>query len=159
MGKTRGPYKAEFEAGAKVRILDLQGLRLFRDTWTLHHPLLPDQFDHAGRVVEIISCSFYHGGDELYRLRGVPGLWHEQCLTRAIILERDMVVLTVALPERKLHVGDVGTVVNLYPDGLAYEVEFSMMHGGERFALVTLSASQVRPLSSRDLFHVRELSA
>lgn len=23
---------------------------------------------------------YYHGGDELYWLKGVPGVWHEQCL-------------------------------------------------------------------------------
>lgn len=27
------------------------------------------------------SVTFYHGGDELYELKGVPGLWHEACLT------------------------------------------------------------------------------
>lgn len=27
------------------------------------------------------TVGFYHGGDELYGLEGVPGLWHKQCLT------------------------------------------------------------------------------
>jgi hypothetical protein len=30
-----------------------------------------------GRVKEV---SFYHGGDQLYILENLPGIWHEQCL-------------------------------------------------------------------------------
>jgi hypothetical protein len=26
------------------------------------------------------EVGFYHGGDVLYQLRGVPGTWHECCL-------------------------------------------------------------------------------
>ena len=26
------------------------------------------------------GVAFYHGGDPLYKLAGIPGLWHEQCL-------------------------------------------------------------------------------
>jgi hypothetical protein len=76
-----------------------------------------------------------------------------------MISEHDMVVLTASLPQPKLQAGDVGTVVHVYRDGEAYEVEFSPMQGGPPFALVTVTAGQVRPLGNRDLFHVRELAA
>jgi len=76
-----------------------------------------------------------------------------------MVCEHDMVVLTVSLPDEKLQAGDVGTVVHVYQQGQAYEVEFSTMRGGPPFALVTVEADQIRPLSNRDLFHVRELAA
>jgi hypothetical protein len=76
-----------------------------------------------------------------------------------MISEHHMVVLTASLPEQKLQAGDFGTVVHLYPNREAYEIEFSMVQGGASFAIVTIPASQVRPLSGRDLFHVRELAA
>ena len=76
-----------------------------------------------------------------------------------MISEHDMVVLTESLPQLKLQAGDVGTVVHVYREGEAYEVEFSTMQGGPPFALVTVSAVQVRPIGNRDLFHVRELAA
>lgn len=30
------------------------------------------------------EIGYYHGGDELYWLKGVPGVWHERCLKAAI---------------------------------------------------------------------------
>jgi hypothetical protein len=76
-----------------------------------------------------------------------------------MVSEHDMVVLMVSLPQEKLQAGDVGTVVHVYKQGQAYEVEFSTMSSGHFFALVTLEADKVRPLSDRDLFHVRQLAA
>jgi hypothetical protein len=29
---------------------------------------------------KIKSVGFYHGGDVLYEIEGVPGIWHERCL-------------------------------------------------------------------------------
>lgn len=29
------------------------------------------------------KVGFYHGGDPLYKLDGVPGVWHEECLEAA----------------------------------------------------------------------------
>jgi hypothetical protein len=42
----------------------------------------------VGAIVLSISWSDkrqagHHGGDELYKLKGVPGIWHEQCLEEA----------------------------------------------------------------------------
>jgi len=63
-----------------VRIAGRADLENFLQTWKLHHPLEPGQLEYAGQVAEVQSVSFYHGGDELYQLQGVPGIWHEQCL-------------------------------------------------------------------------------
>lgn len=76
-----------------------------------------------------------------------------------VVLTTDMVIPKASLPHLQLQAGDVGTVVHVYREGEAYEVEFSTMSGGAPFALVTVPATQVRPLGSRDLFHVRELAA
>jgi len=27
------------------------------------------------------DVSFFHGGDEIYTLEDIPGVWHEECLT------------------------------------------------------------------------------
>jgi hypothetical protein len=80
MGKTRGPYTAEFQEGSIVRIADLPLLENFLSTWKLHNPLEPDQLRYADRIAVVESVAFYHGGDELYRLVDIPGIWHEQCL-------------------------------------------------------------------------------
>ena len=31
----------------------------------------------------VSSVGFYHGGDELYVIEGIPGVWHEVCLSLA----------------------------------------------------------------------------
>lgn len=73
------------------------------------------------------------------------------------IKEHDRVVLTGNLPDEKLEGGDVGTVVHVYRDGLAYEVEFVTLDGNTA-AVVTLEANQVRPVGSREITHARELA-
>jgi hypothetical protein len=66
-----------------------------------------------------------------------------------------MAVLTVDLPEHGLKAGDVGTVVLVHgPQG--YEVEF-MTLDGETVAVTSLQASQVRPISTREVAHVRSI--
>ena len=74
------------------------------------------------------------------------------------INELDCVVLTTDLPAEKLEAGDVGTVVHIHKDGAAYEVEF-MTLDGHTVAVATVECSQLRPVSSRDISHVRELTA
>ena len=75
-----------------------------------------------------------------------------------MIKEHERVVLKTNLPMEKLESGDVGTVVHVYRDGLAYEVEFTTLDGGTA-AVVTVEAVNVRPVSNRDITHVRELQA
>jgi uncharacterized protein DUF4926 len=62
------------------------------------------------------------------------------------------------MPENGLKAGDVGTVVHIYSDSDAYEIEFFALDG-RTLDVVTVEASQVRPVSRRDVLHVRELSA
>jgi hypothetical protein len=81
MGKTKGPYKEEFPKGSAVQIVDRVRLENFLTTWNFHHKLEPDQLNYANNIAEVKSVGFYHGGDELYELKGVPGIWHEQCLS------------------------------------------------------------------------------
>ncbi len=74
------------------------------------------------------------------------------------IKELDAVALTSDLPGHNLVRGDVGTVVLAHARGRAFEVEF-VDYDGQTVALVTVDRTQVRPLSSRDLPHARELAA
>lgn len=74
-----------------------------------------------------------------------------------MIKEHDRIVLTTAVPAERLEAGDVGTVVHVYRDGQAYEVEFVALDG-HTTAVVTLEAAQVRPVTRRDLTHSRELT-
>lgn len=73
-----------------------------------------------------------------------------------MIKEHDRIVLNTPLPSEGLEAGDVGTVVHIYRDGQAYEVEFVTLDG-HTAAVATLESSQVRPVTRRDLTHVREL--
>jgi hypothetical protein len=75
---------------------------------------------------------------------------------KVVIEEHDVVVLTVPLPAANLEAGDVGTIVHIRKDGLAYEVEFLTLDGNTA-AVATLEASQVRPVNERDITHTREL--
>jgi hypothetical protein len=75
-----------------------------------------------------------------------------------MIQEHDCVVLTQDLADEGLRAGDVGTVVHIHSHEAAYEVEF-MTLTGQTVAVATVLPSQLRPVSSRDLTHVRELAA
>ena len=74
-----------------------------------------------------------------------------------MIKEHDRIVLLKDLPEDGLQAGDVGTVVHIYRQGEAFEVEFMTLDGGT-VAVVTLLSSQIRAVSKRDITHVRELA-
>lgn len=71
----------------------------------------------------------------------------------ALFHELDTVVLLRDLPEAGLRSGDLGAVVQLYGDE-ALEVEF-VTAAGRTQALLTLSVSDVRPVSDDDLLAVR----
>jgi hypothetical protein len=62
-----------------------------------------------------------------------------------MIKELDSVILTVDLPECRLKIGDIGTVVVVHSDGAGYEVEF-MSLDGQTVAVTTLLPSQIRPI-------------
>jgi uridine phosphorylase len=70
--------------------------------------------------------------------------------------EHELVVLLTSMSVEGLEAGDVGTVVHVYRDGEAYEVEFVALDGRTR-AVVTVEANQVHPVSRRDMTHAREV--
>ena len=72
--------------------------------------------------------------------------------------ELDQVVLAADVPAEGLVVGDVGTIVLVYRNGQAYEVEFMTLEG-MTVAVVTLETSQVRPVGQREIVHARELAS
>ena len=75
-----------------------------------------------------------------------------------MIKELDLVVLTASFPNEGLEPGDVGAVVHVYEDGRAFEVEFTTLDG-ETAAVVTVEASQVRPVGGHEISHAREMAA
>lgn len=72
-----------------------------------------------------------------------------------MLQETDIAVLTVDLPEYGLKSGDVGTVMLVHGQS-GYEVEF-MTLDGETVAVTSLEVAQVRPISSREVAHVRSI--
>ena len=77
------PYKEAFPEGTQVRVADRAFLDEFKETWKYHHKLQPEQLDYADRATTVKKVGFYHGGDPLYELTDIPGLWLEQCLRLA----------------------------------------------------------------------------
>jgi hypothetical protein len=75
-----------------------------------------------------------------------------------MIKEHDGVVLTRSIPEDGLEAGDVGTVVHIYPNEAAYEVEFTTFTG-QTVAATTVLPAHLRPVTRRDITHARELAS
>jgi hypothetical protein len=63
-----------------------------------------------------------------------------------------LAVLTRDLPEFRLRAGHVGTVVEVFRQGEAYEVEF-LDAEGDTVALLTISAADLRGAAKSDLKH------
>jgi hypothetical protein len=81
MGKTQGAYNIEFPTGTSVKIADRGTLENFLKNWKYHDKLTPEQVEYHDRVALVERTGIYFGGDELYWLEGIPGTWHEQCLS------------------------------------------------------------------------------
>ncbi|WP_459556149.1 DUF4926 domain-containing protein [Lacunimicrobium album] len=75
-----------------------------------------------------------------------------------MIHEHDVVVLTRALPDLSLQIGDVGTVVHVYADSSGFEVEF-LDGGGRTIGVCTLDAESVRERHADEIFSVRSLKS
>lgn len=73
-----------------------------------------------------------------------------------MIQELEMVALTHDIDEHSLKQGDIGAVVHCYKDGSAFEVEFVTAEG-KTIAVLTLKRTDIRPISGREVLHVREL--
>jgi hypothetical protein len=76
------PYSEEFPVGTRVQIVSRERLDEFRRRWRYHHPLTDEQLPFAGRRTTVRQAAFYHGGDVLYTLDRIPGIWHECLLSR-----------------------------------------------------------------------------
>ncbi|MFZ3217282.1 MAG: hypothetical protein WA192_14590 [Candidatus Acidiferrales bacterium] len=83
MGKTKGINNAEFAVGSEVRIAGRAFLEAFLEAGQYHNELEPEQLAFAGRTAAVQAVDFFHGGDEIYTLQGIPGVWHEECLSAA----------------------------------------------------------------------------
>jgi hypothetical protein len=70
--------------------------------------------------------------------------------------ELECVVLAHDVPEHGLRAGDLGTVVEIYPEG-GVEVEFVRGSGATQ-ALVTLSQRDIRKIDAHDLLATRRLA-
>ena len=73
-----------------------------------------------------------------------------------MISELDCVALTVNLPEHRLTAGDVGVVVHVGKGGKTFMVEFTTF-AGSTVGVAKVSASQIRPLSRKEIHHARAL--
>ncbi len=73
-----------------------------------------------------------------------------------MIKEHEQVVLTVDLPQYHLKAGDIGVVVMIHGDHAGYELEL-FSADGQTLDVVTVDANQVRPVTHRDMLHVRML--
>lgn len=72
--------------------------------------------------------------------------------------EHVQVVLASTLPALGLEPGDVGVVVHVHGNGVAYEVEF-MSLDGRTIGVETLAADQLRAVSARAVPHERVRAA
>ena len=68
--------------------------------------------------------------------------------------ELDTVVLTNNIDKHGLKKGDMGTVVHVYSDSGALEVEF-VTADGKTVAVLTLNLSDVRSTVKNEILHVR----
>jgi hypothetical protein len=73
-------YKATFPVGTNVRIASKDRLEKHRREWKYHHKLQTTQLAFGESTATVKEVSFYHGGDQLYVLENIPGIWHEELL-------------------------------------------------------------------------------
>ncbi len=71
--------------------------------------------------------------------------------------EFDLVVLQEDIPGSKLKTGDVGTILTVYNEGKAFEVEFVTLTG-EAVAVETLLPHQIRDVRASEVMAVRDMS-
>jgi Domain of unknown function (DUF4926) len=74
-----------------------------------------------------------------------------------MIDELDRVALTRSLKALGLEPGDVGTVVAVLAGGDGYTIEFLSLTG-DTIAIETVPADAIRPVTPREIAHVREVA-
>lgn len=77
------PYTQRYPVGTTVRVASHEFLTEFKETWKFHHKLQPEQLEYADRVTTVKRVGMYHGGDQVYELTDIPGMWLEPCLSKA----------------------------------------------------------------------------
>ncbi len=80
MALSTAPAYAEFPIESIVRIASRAVLDNFLRAPTDQHRLYPVQLQYADAVSEVEMIVYFHGGNEAYCLRGIPGMWLERCL-------------------------------------------------------------------------------
>jgi hypothetical protein len=77
-----GPYRERFPVGTRVQIVQYDALKLFMNTYHLHHALVAEQLRYAGLLTDVTAVGFYHGGEPVYTLDHAGDFgWLEACLT------------------------------------------------------------------------------
>ncbi|MCI0714153.1 MAG: DUF4926 domain-containing protein [Chloroflexi bacterium] len=71
-----------------------------------------------------------------------------------MIQELERVALQIDIPEYHLKAGDIGTVVDITSDEHEYTIEFFTLDG-QTYAVVPVSATQIRRVGSREIAHAR----
>jgi hypothetical protein len=71
-----------------------------------------------------------------------------------MVTEHERIVLKTDLPEYGLQSGDVGTIVHIYKDKQAYEIEFIALTG-KTVAVVTIPSAQTRAIHEDEITHAR----
>jgi hypothetical protein len=77
-------YHEAFRVGEKIRIKSKEYLLNFKKSWKYHNNITNDQIEYGGQEVYVDRIGAYHGGNLLYELKDVPGVWHEQLLEENI---------------------------------------------------------------------------
>ena len=72
-GKNKGRKQSGVRSWTEVRIADRAFLEKFLEAGQYHNELEPEQLEYAGRTAKVKAVSFFHGGDEIYTLRGRAG--------------------------------------------------------------------------------------
>ena len=75
------PYLAAFKVDMEIQIIDSQMLEIFMRSWCCHNRLQSEQLSFTEKIARVAKIGFYHRGDPLYELEGIPGVWQEECLT------------------------------------------------------------------------------
>jgi len=71
--------------------------------------------------------------------------------------EHERVVLTADIPAHGLKAGDVGVVVMVHGDSEGYELEIFAVDG-RTLDVITVEASQVRPVDATEVMHARRIA-
>ncbi|MBW7856735.1 MAG: DUF4926 domain-containing protein [Leptonema sp. (in: Bacteria)] len=72
--------------------------------------------------------------------------------------EHEPIVLLADYQEHGLKLGDIGAIVHIYANNEAFEVEFTSGNG-RTVAVLTLTASQIRPLAKTEILHARKITS